>query len=409
MANEKLKNLKKKPLILEVEGSNNQKMRFFGLSNMKSFEECYTAWKTDTDNLRGDDIGSMGTKSLFQMIKSQGKTGRKAAGEDAGASESGAQGSDIIQLLDDVQGAEAITEKHKEALGKALDIMTEIKKDKMSKRNPRNIKFANDPIITNKRGIRIGEGKPVFGHFRTPAYEKASKKKNKHNGKTKIALRVKNSNWWSDKEGEATPPMYQALYGEESEIDIGIEMSLYYCVKTALETIENTPVGASRDTPIVIEKRDSWKIAKKVSGIRTIVNTWVAKPSAQGNMRKRSARAQILRTRIRLGDAGKSILKELMNIDLDNEVKSAYFKISEKQINRLAENIFNNKVENKRKKLRAIPVRQYNDLKIGNFEKPKEENPKEENSEKEKSKKDQTVEKKSWTDMLRRENYVGVL
>jgi len=407
VARENLKNLKKKPLILEVQGNDNQKMRFFGVSNMKTFEECYTEWKTTTSNLRGEAIGSVNTKkSLFDMIKSQGKTGRKAAGDDAGAAIAGAQGSEIITLLDSVQNVEAITEKHKEDLNKALDIMTEIKNNKKSKRNPRNIRFENDPILTNKRGIRIGKGREVFGHYRTPAYEKATKKKNKYNGKTKIVTRV-DSNWWNINEGEATPPMYQALYGEESEIDIGIKMSLYYCVKTALETINRTPVGASRDTPITIEKRNSWQIAKKVSGIRTIVNTWLAKPSAQGNMRKRSARAQILRTRIRLGDKGKGIIKEALGIDLDNEVKSAYFKISERQINRLAENLFNNKVENKRKKVRAIPIRQYNDLKIANFEEPKEE--KEEPNKNEKNKEDPTTEKKSWSDILRRESYVEVL
>ena len=142
--------------------------------------------------------------------------------------------------------------------------------------------------------------------------------------------------------------MYQALYGDT--FDIGLEKSLLDCVKEALRNIETTPLGVSKDTPIEISQssagRNSWEKAMKVSGIKTIVKKWLDKPSGNGYFRVNSCKGQVGRTRI-------------SNFKEPEEKKEVVTK------------------------------------------KPEEATKKPE--------KDSTTEKKSWSEILRRESYVEVL
>tara|TARA_R110000850_G_C9934880_1_gene462407 strand:+ start:37 stop:1266 length:1230 start_codon:yes stop_codon:yes gene_type:complete len=403
--------LEKTPLVLEVEGKN-QNVRFFGLANLDSFQTLYGEWKQICGGLRGEAIGSIKTdSSLLQQIKLQGVTGRYSPSEGSGAKHPNEGGVEILALLDSVETAAEIDDTHKAALEKAIEIMEAIKKDTKSEKNPRNIIFEHDPILTNRRGIRIGKGKPVYGHYRTPAYYKQTQKKNKHNGKTKIVTAVE-STWYNKSAGAANPPMYQALYGDT--FDIGLEKSLLDCVKEALRNIETTPLGVSKDTPIEISQssagRNSWEKAMKVSGIKTIVKKWLDKPSGNGYFRVNSCKGQVGRTRIKLYGAGKRALFEILGITLPNEVKSAYFKVSERQLNRMAEKIFNGRRANKDTK--AKPIRNYNALQISNFKEPEEKKEvvtKKPEEATKKPEKDSTTEKKSWSEILRRESYVEVL
>tara|TARA_R110002167_G_scaffold145721_7_gene336786 strand:- start:74 stop:1270 length:1197 start_codon:yes stop_codon:yes gene_type:complete len=390
--------LQKKPLTIKIKNKHNEEFKFTGSAQFKSFQQCYAEWESQTRKLKGETIGNVdGTDSLYDIILKQGVTGRYSAG-DGGAKHPQKGGVIILNLLTKIANATEITEKLIDELTAVKDLMSSIDvAGNKGEINPRNIVFTN-PVRMNKRGIKIGNGKIIYGHYRTPQYYEQTKRKNKYNGKTKV-IRPVDSDWWKSNTGESKNPMWQALYAKEGETSLdGLTISLQQCVIMALETIEEAPLGLSRDTPIPVERAGGWKKALMVTGIKRIALDWIKKPTPKGFFRTKRFMSTIANKRIRIPKGKKAeqnAVKELLGINLPNDIHSAYFSITRRQTNRLVDKL----LRNRRKK--AVERNNFNDLRIViPDEKPKEDvkQPKDDSK---LTSNDRKIE--DWRDIMKRE------
>ena len=82
--------------------------------------------------------------------------------------------------------------------------------------NPRNIVF-EDPFDFDRKTLEIDETTPVYGHYITPKYIRWWRSRARRNEKVAVPAEVP-EHFFSYIEGDARPPLWQALFGDGTEI-----------------------------------------------------------------------------------------------------------------------------------------------------------------------------------------------
>ena len=174
----------------------------------------YNAWKTRWDNGKNWGIvGGTGAKSLPETVLDEVLMhGEADYARDAARNIEGL--GLLLESITEILDGDIITEDDKNQLRLDIDRMEAVLKQQ--KWNPRNI-----PFHTIIRFTEGGEGEAptiergkMYGHYRTPAYNKYTRWaiKNKEGFTGKLATTKKK--WSNKKKGQAEPPLWQAISGE---------------------------------------------------------------------------------------------------------------------------------------------------------------------------------------------------
>lgn len=334
--------------------------------NVKLLSELFQKWVDETDKVSGAEIGMHQETSLYTMFLRQGVTGRTKGM--AGA-ESNAGGNVINNMLIRIFNNDIDVDDISD-LKQLRQYMANINSGE-NPSNPRSIPFT-DKEIDEETG-EITNRQPVWGHFRTPNYEElinykiANRKPNAPQLKPSPA--VKNTQWYSFADGNtAKPPFWSMLYAENPNDIIGYTLtnSLIQIIDAGIEALEQ-PLGLSKDTPIQLgdKTQRGWaKKAMQISGVKRIIKKWMDEPQPNGNFQWERCQMEIEGKAIQIPRGRDSDrIKEMIGINIPNEIKSAWFKISRWRINEIVTILLDNKRmrwENKNK-------RKFNTIQIANF------------------------------------------
>ena len=214
--------------------------------------------------------------------------------------------------------------------------------------NPRNIPFQGiEDVDENGRGI---EPYDLFGHYRTPVFEDKMAIVNPGGDYSAV-----NKDWYSKKENEAKPPLWQAMYGDGSVNDAfqGTK-SLIQIVRKADEVYDlirkNLKIGAGTD-PVVLDGAGTGVTAYEVDEFKKYADRVAANMdrnptnsryiTRSGNLKWRLVQKEIGQMLVRFDtQKEKSFAKKALsqiNLKLPEgmEVTEGYVTFGPKQINQL--------------------------------------------------------------------------
>ena len=303
--------------------------------NYRLFREDYDNWKQITGSLKGRTIGQKRVKhSLWKNLQQQGLIGR-VMGNSGPASNEG--GNKIFIEIDKIF-------RTKDYSTEQMTFLEELEKmmDKYSTEtgrgngNPANIMFTDKWAWTGKGKIR--RERPVYGHYLTEFYvEYRNEFKNEN-------LKPVDASWYSYNEGEAKPPMWQALYGEGTVMGKNSK-SLHIIIKEAIKNFDELDLRFDKSTPIPIEGQGSADLALEIGEIKMLFTAMVRDPeftTAQGNFATTRARTRIKNAEIDLEsrrevNAIKRIERELGEIP--NDIETIFITMSRRQMLHMAKKV----------------------------------------------------------------------
>jgi len=211
----------------------------------EGMETLLSNWKKSCANFSEADLKMAPGESkttLLTMVKAHGEVGRKAL--EGSSPKKSMGGAKILKAIENfLKSNDEIDEEDERSLQKTLKALERIEKNY----NPANVKFEVPVVKTLERRTLKVKKRPVFGHYRTPDYVAFRKVKNKKRGKPpdKFTEPVP-KHWYSKEPGEAKPPLWQALFGTESEnIDLGHD-GLIHILKTGIDALDDIEIDNVR-------------------------------------------------------------------------------------------------------------------------------------------------------------------
>ena len=243
-----------------------------------------------------------------------------------GPANKGQGGVEIIKMLKKVFATVDMTQTQLNAL-KALDKYMGSVKDGPS--DPRNILFSTPVDWDDDTGIVL-DSKPIHGHYRTRSYMKTRALKDED-------VPAKSSLWYNESENTAKPPFWQVLYGEGDASPFN-SPSLHQIVKNGIARIEDAGIVIGKDNPVPIEGASAATIALSISLIRSIVD----KALDDGKESSRSFPDKAVRSLI-MGqpfdirtEKESEAVKTLKKLNIPNDIEECWFKLSRRQVKRMA-------------------------------------------------------------------------
>ncbi len=374
---------------------------FEGNVNVKLLSEMFQLWVEETKQVKGNKIGMLQPQlSLYGMFLKQGVVGRKKGFAGAVSSEGGNKINAMLKRIfnndidiDDITDLKQLQQYMNSINSSANDS------------NPRSIPFL-DKEIDDETGEITGS-REIYGHFRTPNYEDRIEYKIKNRKKGDPPLKPSpavDSAWYSINDNDARPPFWSMLYAENPNDVVGYTLtnSLLQVINAGIEALEQ-PLGLSKDTPIQLgdKTQTGWaRKAMEISGVKRIIRKWMKTPQPNGNFQWERCQKEIEGKAMQIPRGNDSDrIKEMIGINIPNEIKSAWFKISRWRINEIVTILLDNKRmrwENKNK-------RNFNTIQIANFpvEETTENNLQQEGFEQ--TNKSINSNSDNWRDILKRE------
>ena len=177
----------------------------------------------------------------------------------------------------------------------------------------------------------------VYGHYRTESYVNYRREIKKLPEEMPPAP----ENWYNDQPNQAEPPMWQALYGDGTDLFQGVD-SLQMIVEDALE-VKGT-MDVSEETPIEIKGLGA---AQAIFNEIEPVRLWFSKAvgdstwkTPSGNFAASRARKWFLNNPVKMADDGDGDLMlrimETLTVDYPLVPSSVYLAIPENQIRQIA-------------------------------------------------------------------------
>lgn len=294
----------------------------------KSFREEFEIWQRKAEGLSGDTIGMMSPEasglSLLDLVKNQGIAGRVKG--KVGTKIKGKGGVQIFKGLKTVFNSKDMTQGQLIALKKVNTVMDSIQG---TNADPRNIKFSNPSNWSDRTGVILNT-KPIFGHYRTDEYEAVRELKGQD-------APAKDSEWYNGTENAAKPPFWQVLYGDGNTSPFN-SPSLHSIIKNAIETLENAEITLGKDNRVPIEGAKAATTALTISFIRDIIDSALDKGKGTTGSFPDMPIWKLFNTQgfdISTETESEAV-KTLKNLSVNNDITECWFKLSRRQIKRMA-------------------------------------------------------------------------
>ena len=211
-----------------------------------NFADEFSKWETEAKKPLPNKSGSA---TVLEWVNKMGKVGRKK-----GKVADGSVGnfSPIAPIPDYIRLASAVG-KEKNLSEAQFNAVRNLKKyidendNTTSKINPANIEFNS---ITRYREVD-GEGKAisfgkVYGDYRTPTYVRF---RNRYREDDVSSVPT---GWYSDKKGEAKPPVWQAIFGRKDANDTFKSESLREICEGFDGVLEGLTFQTKRESPLKV-------------------------------------------------------------------------------------------------------------------------------------------------------------
>jgi len=296
--------------------------------NAKTFREEFDTWERKAEGLTGDEIGMVSPEasgvSLLDLVKQQGVLGRVKGKK--GPANKGQGGVEIYKMIKKIFTATDMSNTQLLAL-KALDrYMDEVRNGPS---DPRNIMFST-PVSWDKTDGIVFDSKPVYGHYRTRTYSMTRSLKEED-------VPAKSSNWYNESENLAKPPFWQVLYGEGSASPFN-SPSLHQIVKSGIKKIEDAGIIIGKNNPVPIEGASAATTALSISLIRAIVDKALDDgKGGSGSYPDKALRSTIMRQPFDIRTEQESeAVKTLKKLNIPNDIEECWFKLSRRQVKRMA-------------------------------------------------------------------------
>jgi hypothetical protein len=294
----------------------------------KSFRQEFEIWERKAEGLTGDAIGMISPEtsgmSLLDLVKNQGIAGRIKG--KTGTKVKGKGGVQIFKALKSIFNSPSMSPEQETAL-KALDsVMNGIQG---TKADPRNIMFSNPSNWDDDNGTVIST-KPIYGHYRTDQYEIVRELKDED-------VPAKDAEWYSTSTGTAKPPMWQVLYGEGNASPFN-SPSLHTIVKNAIKRLDEAKLTIGKDNPVPIEGAKAATTALTISVIRQVIDSALDKGKGTTGSFPDSTIYRMFKNQafdIRTEKESDAV-KTLKNLNVPNDIEECWFKLSRRQIKRMA-------------------------------------------------------------------------
>jgi hypothetical protein len=296
--------------------------------NAKTFREEFDAWERKAEGLTGDEIGMISPEasgvSLLDLVKQQGIVGRVKGKK--GPATKGQGGVEIIKMLKKIFTATDMSNTQLLAL-KALDKYMDGVRNGPS--DPRNIMFSSPVDWDDDTGVVL-DSKPIHGHYRTRNYMKTRSLKDED-------VPAKPSSWYNESENVAKPPFWQVLYGEGSASPFN-SPSLHQIVKSGIKKIEDAGIIIGKNNPVPIEGASAATTALSISLIRAIVDKALDDgKGGSGSYPDKAIRSTIMRQPFDIsGEKESEAVKTLKKLNIPNDIEECWFKLSRRQVKRMA-------------------------------------------------------------------------
>jgi|TARA_B100000035_G_scaffold310163_1_gene317506 hypothetical protein len=292
----------------------------------KAFRDAYNTWVRKAESLVGDEIGVISPeasgKNLLSFIQDQGVVGRVKG--KMGTKIKGQGGVQIFKALQTIFNTGMVLEKQKEALKKLDSTMTAIQG---TDADPRNISFSNPTNWDDDDGTVLST-KKVYGHYRTDEYEIVRELKGED-------VPAKDG-FFSGSKDTAKPPMWQALYGDGNSSPFN-SPSLHTIIKQAIKDLEGTAT-IGKDNPVPIDGAKAATTALTISVIRQIIDSALDKGRGTSGSFPDKAIQSVIQKQpfdIRTEKDSKAV-KTLKRLNIPNDIEECWFKISRRQVKRMA-------------------------------------------------------------------------
>ena len=287
------------------------------------FADEFSKWETEARKPLPDKSGS---KTVLDWINKMGKVGRKkgrVADGSVGNFPPKAPIPEFIKLANAVGKEKNLSEAQFNAV-RDLKKYIDDNDNNTSKVNPANIEFNT---ITRYREEE-GEGKPisfgkVYGDYRTRTYVRFRNRYRSDDVPTVPA------GWYSDKKGEAKPPVWQAIWGRKDANDTFKSESLREICESFDGVLDELTFQTKRDSPLKVGGNGTAEfLMNNVPGFRAFVQKTV-NDTANYRLPNGNYRAKRAMTRQRknpvgypLNDAQAAAFMEHINasrpVDTDN-------------------------------------------------------------------------------------------
>jgi len=303
--------------------------------DFKSFAEGYKIWRSTCRGLRGNAIGvSKAKKSLLGLVVGMGKVGRVAGNGGPKNNLGWANINTELTKIFSLKGGREIKDTQLELL-EDLDNMLEEYKESDSPANPANIVF-EEPLNWDDESGKVSERRKVYGHYLTEEYVEYRNEHKNANLSTDV-----DTNWYSyAQDGSARPPMWQALFSEDT-IEGKPSKGLQYVVKDAIKSFANLGLSFRKDTPIPIQGRGSGAAALKIPEIKSMFTAFARDDeftTPAGNFSTDKAERIIRNTPINLTTKQhQNVLRSIeSDLKIPNEIEEVYIKMSRRQMKNMA-------------------------------------------------------------------------
>lgn len=298
----------------------------------EEFSKLFNDWKTTAKGVSAASMGVTRFKgSLYDILMNHGIDGRIMG--NSGPKETPGLAKEI-ELLERMAKQPTFSPQESKEFKAIISKLNEHGATD-SDLNPRNIAF--EGIV----GIRPRTKKPVkktiYGHYRTDDYiEYRTDYKNKVE-----SVRAADDSWWDTSKGEATPPMWQAIYGDGSLSPFN-KPGLVAVVTAGAKAIIDVVHHIEEDAPVKIEQAGAAKFAYEgISEIRQMMKIMVRDDeftTKAGNFATTRARTRLMGTPINVANNTESEkVKTLLNAKgTPGFVEDFYIYISRRQVNHMA-------------------------------------------------------------------------
>lgn len=323
---------KKKP-VKKVEpvismGNGKSRVEYSG----ETFSEMFKEWHSTAKEISAASMGVVKFKgTLLDILMRHGIDGRIMG--NSGPKETPGLAKEI-QFLSQFAKQPKFTPEEVKELEKIVGILN-THGGAESELNPRNIKF--EGIVGIKPRTKKPVKKTIYGHYRTGDYVKYRK-----DYKNKVeSVKAADDSWWDTSKGEATPPMWQAIYGDGGLSPFN-KPGLVAVVTEGIKAINAAVHHIEENAPVKIEREGAAKFAYEgISEIRQMMKVMVRDDeftTKAGNFATTKARTRLMDTPINVANNTESErVKTLLNAKgTPGFVEDFYIYISRRQVNHMA-------------------------------------------------------------------------
>lgn len=321
------KRLKKDEPVISM-GTGKSRVEYDG----EGFAELYNKWKSKAKSITASQMGvSRFTGKLYDMLMRHGIDGRIMG--NSGPKETPGLAKEL-EFLDRLAQQPKFTPEEAKELKRVIGILN-AHGGTDSDLNPRNIKF--EGIVGIKSRTKKPVKKTIYGHYRTDDYvEYRTDYKNKVEN-----IKAVDDDWWDTSKGVATPPMWQAIYGDGNLQPFNAP-GLVMVITEGVKAINNAVHHVEEDAPVKIERAGAAKFAYEgISEIRQMMKIMVKDDeftTKNGNFATTRARTRLMGTPINVRNNTESEkVKTLLNAKgTPGFVEDFYIYISRRQVNHMA-------------------------------------------------------------------------